>query len=122
MGNKKTLGLGLMFLIVVAFSFLMYYGFSSADKTDIQNCRFIFIIVSECLMFGVMFLSTTGMVQPSSAVGLNFLAGGYFTLSLVINFLLGFIFGTVRSLIVVNVAVILIFLFILAMDMLSKRN
>ena len=55
MSDKKKLFTIVGLIIVIVFSFLMFFGANATEKTGIDTSAFIFTIVTEIITFGSIF-------------------------------------------------------------------
>lgn len=120
--KKKTIGIILLFISIIGISFLIYYGFSNEAKTDIQNCKFYFVIAAECISFITTLLSNTELIKNEKKNTIIFISSAYLVLSILINILLGFMFTTIRVLIVTNAIAILLIFLAVSLELLSQKE
>lgn len=123
MKNKKNVILCISLLIVIAFSMLLFFGIGELEKTGIQISAFIFIILTEVIVFA------NAMIYTSSKKLNTFLIAGvgsttflYATASLLFNVLLRGVFATLRGILIFNFSLLLIYLFISSIIILFKKE
>ena len=68
--NKKivsTIGL----VIVLAFSFLLFFGINTTEKTGIEVSAFIFILLTEFIIYGCTFALTSKKLNTFMIAGIS---------------------------------------------------
>lgn len=109
-------------VLIVVLSFVIYYGFSNAEKTSIQNTAFIFTIISEVIFFTIIYLITRPKETTFSRAGISIISVIYFIISLILNVLMKNAFETVRALITTNVIILILYIAIILIIYLFKKE
>ena len=122
MKNKKNIILIIALIIVMAFTMLLFFGIGDSNKTGIQISSIIFIIVTELLVFGSILLISNKKLNTFAIAGLSSSSFLYAICSLIFNTVLLFIFKTVKSILIFNFSILLVYLFINAMIFLFKKE
>lgn len=122
MKNKKNIILSIALIIVIAFSFVIFYGVGDSPKTEIQTISFVFIIITELVVFANSLLITNKKMNMFAIAGLSTTTFLYAVVSIIINILAMGLFTTIKSIIVFNISIILIYLFIDTMIILFKKE
>lgn len=119
--NKKIITV-ISLVVVITFSMLLFFGTGNFDKTGIQISSFIFIIITELVAFCNVFLLTNKKLNTFARAGLSSIAGIYIASSLLFNILLSGLFRTVRSVLVFNFAILLLYIFIALVVIFFKKE
>lgn len=122
MKNKKNIILSIALIIVIAFSFVIFYGVGDSPKTEIQTISFVFIIITELVVFANSLLITNKKMNMFAIAGLSTTTFLYAVVSIIINILAMGLFTTIKSIVVFNISIILIYLFIDTMIILFKKE
>lgn len=109
--NKKTL-LTLAFVVAIGFSFLLFFGTGNTEKTSIQIGGFVFIIISELIVYGSILGVTSKNSNTFSKAGILSATSIYLIISLIINILLKASFTTLKSILVCNFSILLGYAFV----------
>lgn len=110
--NKKIICLSSL-LVLLAFSFLIFFGFNTTEKTNIEISSFIFILLTEFLVIGnVLFVTTKKINNAFTVAGISSLTFLYTIISLMVNVFFINVFSTLRGNLVFNFSILLIYLFI----------
>ena len=122
MKKKKNLILVSLLILSLCISFLVFFGLFNDKKSSIDNIAFIFIIFTEFLIFinlVILLNKKTDTFLVSGTCSTMFL---YIVCSIILNGLLKGLFTSSRSLIVVNIILILVYLFINFVILLFKKG
>ena len=119
--NKITL-LTIALIIVFAFSCLLFFGTGSYPKTGIQISSFIFILLDELVTYGIVFYLFQYNPDTFSTAGLASITFIYVAFSLAVNILFKSLFSTVKSILIWNFSILLIFIFIVFIVLLFKKE
>lgn len=120
--NKKIIWIA-MLLVVLAFSFLMFFGFGLKEKTGTQISSFIFIIINELIIFeNIIFLTNKKINNTFSIAGLSSLLFIYSICSLIFNIFFVNILNNLRINLILNFAILLIYIFIALVIFLFKKE
>lgn len=123
MKNKKNVILCISLLIVIAFSMLLFFGIGELEKTGIQISAFIFIILTEVIVFAnAMIYTSSKKLNTFLIAGLGSTTFLYATASLLFNVLLRGVFATLRGILIFNFSLLLIYLFISSIIILFKKE
>lgn len=122
MKKKKNLILVSLLILLLCISFLVFFGLFNDKKSSIDNIAFIFTIFTEFLIFinlVILLNKKTDTFLVSGTCSTMFL---YIVCSIILNGLLKGLFTSSRSLIVVNIILILVYLFINFVILLFKKG
>lgn len=122
MNNKKIWILILSLIIMIAFSSLIFFGLFENEKNSVQLTSFIFIILTEIISFssiGVVVSKKFNTFINSGILSTTFL---YAVSSAFINILTSPLFVSSRKLTTVNIAILLIYLFIIAIIFMFRKE
>lgn len=123
MKNKKIVVLCIALLIAVTFSTLLFFGVGEVEKSGIQICSFIFIILTEVIIFGNILICTSSKkLNTFSIVGFGSTTFLYSVCSLLLNMLLKNSFTTLKGILIFNFSLLLIYLFVLSIITLFKKE
>lgn len=123
MKNRKNVILCISLLIVIAFSMLLFFGIGELEKTGIQISAFIFIILTEVIVFAnAMIYTSSKKLNTFLIAGLGSTTFLYATASLLFNVLLRGVFATLRGILIFNFSLLLIYLFISSIIILFKKE
>lgn len=119
--NKKyitTIGL----IIAILLSFLIFFGIGNAEKTQMQISSFIFVLLTEVIIFANIIILTSQKLNTFAIAGISSSTFLYSIISLIVNTVFVGIFKTIRTNLVFNFGLLLIYVFILVMVMLFKKE
>ena len=85
MKDKKNIILCLSLVILLIFTLLLFFGIGDASKNGIQICSIIFILITELLVFGNVFLFRFKKVDTFLVAGLSSTSFLYVICSLIFN-------------------------------------
>lgn len=122
MKGKKLIIYTCFSVLIVLLSFVIYYGFSDVEKTEIQNTAFAFTVIAEVIFFGMTYVLTREEVNAFTRAGIGSISVIYLLVSLILNILIKAVFQTVRTLIVTNVIVLIIYIAIILTIYLFKKE
>ena len=122
MSKNKKIILTIALLIIVALSFLLFFGIGENKKSDIQIASFIFIVLDELITYGIILGTTNKKNNAFSISGLVSITVIYLIISLIFNGLLIGIFNSLRNILVFNFSAILIYALIIAVIFLAKKE
>lgn len=123
MKNKKNVILCISLLIVIAFSMLLFFGIGELEKTGIQISAFIFIILTEVIVFAnAMIYTSSKKLNTFLIAGLGSTTFLYTIASLLFNVLLRGVFATLKGILIFNFSLLLIYLFISFIIILFKKE
>ena len=122
MSDKKKIISTLGLVIVLAFSFLMCFGISTAEKTSVEISAFIFILITEFIVYGCTFLLTSKKLNTFMIAGISSITFLYAICSALFNILLIGIFNSIRGILIFNFSILLIYAFIIVLLFLFKRE
>ena len=122
MSNNKKIIATIGLVIVLAFSFLLFFGISTSPKTSIDISAFIFILVTEFIIYGCIFALTSQKRNLFMISGLSSLTFLYSVCSLLFNVLLKGIFNSLRGILIFNFSILLIYAFVIVLLFLFKKE
>lgn len=109
-------------VLIILLSFVIYYGFSEVEKTNMQNISFSFIILAEVIFFSMIYFSTNEKNSIFQNAGLISSSSIYIIITLIVNIFLKVIFPTTRILCTVNIIMLLIYIGIIMLIFLVKEE
>lgn len=115
--NNNLLVKTIVFILVLALTFLVFFGLGSEKKTEMELISFGIVVFSELLIF----LSTIipGILKKNSLDSLS--ASCLYALGvLIINYLVKF--NTLKDLVVWNIALFIVYLIVLTIVLLPKKH
>ena len=122
MKGKKLIIYTSISVLIILLSFVMYFGFSDAEKTNIQNIGFIFTIITEVVFFGTIYLITRNSENTFSRAGIASISVIYLIISLILNIFAKTAFETERALITINIIILIVYLAIALITQLFKKE
>ena len=122
MSDKKKIISTLGLVIVLAFSFLIFFGISTAEKTSVEISAFIFILITEFIVYGCTFLLTSKKLNTFMIAGISSITFLYAICSALFNILLIGIFNSIRGILIFNFSILLIYAFIIVLLFLFKSE
>jgi len=109
-------------ILIILLSFVIYYGFSDVEKTNIQNVAFIFTIISEVLFFSMIYGVTRKEANTFIKAGISSVSIIYLIISLILNILIKIGIETVRVLVVSNIILLILYIAMVAAIYLFKKE
>ncbi len=109
-------------LLIIALSFVIYYGFSDVQKTYIQNVGFSSIIISEIIFFTMIYVVTRENNNIFVKSGVISVSGIYILTMLLLNTVLKAMFATARILITTNIILLILYVGIILLIYLAKKE
>jgi hypothetical protein len=110
----------IIFVVAVALTCLLFFGLGSENKTDLELVGFGFLMFAEL----VIFLSTIlpGLIGTTNLSDADVISLGilYAIAAIVINFVLSI--TTMRTLIVFNIAAILVYIILFLIVFMNKKK
>ena len=122
MKGKKLIIYTSISVLIILVSFVMYFGFSDAEKTNIQNIGFTFTIITEVVFFGTIYLITRNSENTFSRAGIASISVIYLIISLILNIFAKTAFETERALITTNIIILILYLAIALITQLLKKE
>lgn len=122
MKGKKLIIYTSISVLIILVSFVMYFGFSDAEKTNIQNIGFTFTIITEVVFFGTIYLITRNSENTFSRAGIASISVIYLIISLILNIFAKTAFETERALITTNIIILILYLAIALITQLFKKE
>ena len=122
MKGKKLMIYTSISVLIILLSFVMYFGFSDAEKTNIQNIGFTFTIITEVVFFGTIYLITRNSENTFSRAGIASISVIYLIISLILNIFAKTAFETERALITTNIIILILYLAIALITQLFKKE
>lgn len=122
MKDKKNIILGIILLIVIIFSLLLFYGIDTSQKSGVQICSFIFIIITEILTFSSIMVMKSKKSNTFFNAGISGSTFLYVLCSFLFNILFLNMFTTIKSILVFNFSILLIYIFINLIIILFKKE
>ena len=122
MKEKRNLILIVALFIVIAFTLLLFFGVGNNEKTGIQICGIIFTIITELIVFGNILFINNKKLNTFMIAGLSSTSFLYAICSIIFNSILFGVFKTIKSILIFNFALLLVYLFIDTMIFLFKKE
>lgn len=122
MKNKKNIILLVALLIAILLSTVLFIGIGNIPKTSIQISAFIFVVLTEILLFTNIYIITNKKLNTFTIAGLSSTIFLYTSCSLIFNVLAISIFGTLKNILVFNISILLIYLLINTIIILFKKE
>ena len=122
MSEKKKIITTVGLAILLAFSFLMFFGIDTDKKTGIEISAFIFTLVDEIILFGTILFLGNKKLNTFAISGIVSSIFIYLLVSLIFNVVLNSVFSTVRGILVFNFGVLLLYLLIVTIVFLFKKE
>lgn len=123
MNNKKNIILSFAFVLILALSLLIFLGNGEYPKSSISICSFIFIVITEIIVFAnALLLTNNKNCNTFMKAGFSSSVCIYTIASLFINILFTFIIKTLRTCLVTNFSLLIIYLFVDTIIILFKKG
>ena len=122
MKNKKNIILLVALLIAILLSTVLFIGIGNMPKTSIQISAFIFVVLTEILLFTNIYIITNKKLNTFTIAGLSSTIFLYTSCSLIFNVLAISIFGTLKNILFFNISILLIYLLINTIIILFKKE
>ena len=122
MKNKKNIIILVALLIAILLSTVLFIGIGNMPKTSIQISAFIFVVLTEILLFTNIYIITNKKLNTFTIAGLSSTIFLYTSCSLIFNVLAISIFGTLKNILVFNISILLIYLLINTIIILFKKE
>ena len=119
--NKKYITI-IGLIIAILFSFLIFFGIGNAEKTQMQISSFIFVLLTEIIIFVNIIILTSKKLNTFAIAGISSSTIIYAIISLIVNILFVGVFKTIRTNLVFNFGLLLIYVFVVVMVMLFKKE
>ena len=119
--NKKYITI-IGLIIAILFSFLIFFGIGNAEKTQMQISSFIFVLLTEIIIFANIIILTSKKLNTFAIAGISSSSIIYAIISLIVNILFVGVFKTIRTNLVFNFGLLLIYVFVVVMVMLFKKE
>ena len=119
--NKKYITI-IGLIIAILFSFLIFFGIGNAEKTQMQISSFIFVLLTEIIIFANIIILTSKKLNTFAIAGISSSTIIYAIISLIVNILFVGVFKTIRTNLVFNFGLLLIYVFVIVMVMLFKKE
>ncbi len=119
-GKSNNLIKTILFLVIVLLTCLLFFGLGSEKKEDLELVSFGFFMFSEVVLYIMTLLPSlveTKSLSSSDITSVGFL---YLITSLFINFII--IIKPMRTLVVINIASILVYIILFLIILLNKRK
>lgn len=119
-GKSNNLIKTILFLVIVLLTCLLFFGLGSEKKEDLELVSFGFFMFSEVVLYIMTLLPSlveTKSLSSSDITSVGFL---YLITSLFINFII--IINPMRTLVVINIASILVYIILFLIILLNKRK
>lgn len=122
MKNNKNIIASLALLIILGLTSILFFGTSKVEKTAIEIISYIFIMISELIVFINILLFINKKVDTFTVAGLSSSTFLYLIFTLIFNILLIGIFNTVRGILIFNFSILLIYIFINTIIVFFKKE
>ena len=119
--NKKYITI-IGLIIAILFSFLIFFGIGNAEKTQMQISSFIFVLLTEIIIFANIIILTSKKLNTFAIAGISSSTIIYAIISLIVNILFVGVFKTIRTNLVFNFGLLLLYVFVVVMVMLFKKE
>ena len=119
--NKKYITI-IGLIIAILFRFLIFFGIGNAEKTQMQISSFIFVLLTEIIIFANIIILTSKKLNTFAIAGISSSTIIYAIISLIVNILFVGVFKTIRTNLVFNFGLLLIYVFVVVMVMLFKKE
>ncbi len=119
--NKKIISI-IGLVIVLAFSFLIFLGVNPIKKTGVEISAFIFVLITELILYGCAFALASKKQNTFMTAGLSSITFLYTICSLLFNILFVGIFKSVRSILIFNFSILCIYAFVIVLLFLFKKE
>ena len=119
--NKKYITI-IGLIIAILFSFLIFFGIGNAEKTQMQISSFIFVLLTEIIIFANIIILTSKKLNTFAIAGISSSTIIYAIISLIVNILFVGVFKTIRTNLVFNFGLLLIYVFVVVMVMFFKKE
>lgn len=120
--NKKLICLSSL-IVLLTFSFLIFFSFDTTEKTGVEISSFIFVLLTEFLVIGNVFFVTTKKFNNTFTIaGISSLTFLYTIVSLMFNGIFISLFSTLRANLVFNFSLLLIYFFIALVIFFFKKE
>ena len=117
MKKNKNIIINILLIIVIALSMLLFFGIGNTTKSGIQISSFVFIIVTELIIYFNVLIILNKKLNTFTIAGLSSSTFIYSICSIVFNIILISIFQTVKNILVFNFSILLVYAFIVAIMM-----
>lgn len=122
MKKNKNIIINILLIIVIALSMLLFFGIGNTTKSGIQISSFVFIIVTELIIYFNVRIILNKKLNTFTIAGLSSSTFIYSICSIVFNIILISIFQTVKNILVFNFSILLVYAFTIAIIMLFKKE
>lgn len=109
-------------ILIVALSFLLFFGIKTNPKTSIDIAEFIFTIFTEIVLYAEIMFITNKENNTFTISGLTTITILYFIISCIFNVILKHIFQTLRGILVFDFSILLIYLSMVCMILIFKKG
>lgn len=122
MSDKKKIIIFGLFFLVLAFTFLVYFGVNTNDKDEISICSIIFTLISELLLFGNILFLSSKKNNAFIVAGLGSLTTIYFIVAFIFNVFLIGLFNSLRGVLITNIILLMLYAFVALLIFLAKKE
>ena len=122
MKKNKNIIINILLIIVIALSMLLFFGIGNTTKSGIQISSFVFIIVTELIIYFNVLIILNKKLNTFTIAGLSSSTFIYSICSILFNIILFSIFQTVNNILLFNFSILLVYAFIVAIIMLLKKE
>lgn len=122
MKKRKDIILSIALLIIILLSFVLFFGIGNVEKNEIQISSFVFVIVTELIVYTNALLIVNKKLNTFLIAGLCGTTFLYTICSFLFNALLNGVFSTIRGILVFNFSLLLLYLIICTIIILFKKE
>ena len=122
MKNNRNIILLIALLLVITFSTLLFFGMGSNEKSSIQICSFVFIIISEIITFGMALILMSTKTNTFLKAGFSSATVLYLVSAILINTIFLNLFATFKGILLTNFCLLIAYLFIDVIILFFKKE
>lgn len=122
MEKNKNILLSIGLIIIIALSFLLFFGIGESNKNGIQISSFAFVILDEIIIYAVILWASNKEKNTFLKAGVFSSVFIYLISSIVFNMFLKNMLGSLNTVLVINIAMLLIFSLILVIIMFFNKE
>lgn len=105
------------YVIIVALSCLLFFGLAEGDKSETQLVAFWFFVGAETVVYLSVLIAGFMSSKNADVIAAGVLFG-------IASFLINFVFSitTTKTLVIINIALILVFILLLSILLIPKKK
>ena len=120
--NSNILVKTIIFLLFIALSCVIFFGFMEGVKTEIEYTAFGLVLFAELVFYIMVLISSLGKTKKLNSADLISFGAIYFITSFITNCLMLHSIETLKNLLLINAVENIIILIILCIVLLKKNN